>query len=304
MDHGPEGHQPHPPKIRLFVCEARRRPGTVRVDNRSWSHMGTGRVSHLLLPACLTIPQAMCTSVTGRRWPRRSVSPRPRVSYRVSWILSTRHAIFVCIQPRSLGADLGPRHQMADRWSSIIENGKFRDSAVIDVNVWMEKAALDACVLASVFDIGLTMNPSLKRIGAGGFGYEFGALDDADNPLTKSYMDLMCAHLSSRFVVQRSCYADPSALFASYMAFVNASRFFVFITSITRWFPGLLTWLYNNSTRPGIKKFRWNKDEVHSVARKLLDSKRQELEDGTPGRDIMSLLGSLSSSFCFPPRGR
>ena len=59
------------------------------------------------------------------------------------------------------------------------------------------------------------------------------------------------------------------------------------------WFPGLITWLYNNSRDPGMQKLRKNKDEVHSVARKLLDSKRQELSDGAPGKDVMSLLGLL-----------
>ena len=39
----------------------------------------------------------------------------------------------------------------------------------------------------------LTVNQStsLKRIGAGAFEYDFGALDDADNPLTKSYTDVL-----------------------------------------------------------------------------------------------------------------
>jgi len=157
-------------------------------------------MSTIFLSACLTIPQAMCISVIGGRWSQRSVSPRPRVSYRVSWILPTRHANFVCIRPRILGADLGPYHQMADKWNSIVENSESRDSAIIDVNAWMGKATLDACVLALVLGVctghGLTMNSSLKRIGVGAFGYDFGALDDANNPLTKSYMDLMCGHLS------------------------------------------------------------------------------------------------------------
>ena len=39
---------------------------------------------------------------------------------------------------------------MADKWSSIIENGKSGHSAVIDVNSWLEKAVLDACVLVLV----------------------------------------------------------------------------------------------------------------------------------------------------------
>ena len=37
----------------------------------------------------------------------------------------------------------------------------------------------------------LTANSSLKRIGAGAFEYDFGALDDADNQLAKSYTDIM-----------------------------------------------------------------------------------------------------------------
>ena len=90
---------------------------------------------------------------------------------------------------------------MADKWSSIIENSKSRDSDIIDVNAWMGKATLDACVLALVLGVctghGLTMNSSLKRIGAGAFGHDFGALDDAGDPLTESYVDLTCGHLSS-----------------------------------------------------------------------------------------------------------
>jgi len=47
-----------------------------------------------------------------------------------------------------------------------------------------------------------------------------------------------------------------------------------------------------------MQNLRWNRDEARSVARRLLDSKRQELKDGTPGKDIMSLLGlSLSHLF-------
>jgi len=103
------------------------------------------------------------------------------------------------------------------------------------------------------------------RIGAGALGYDFGALDDAGNPFTKSYMDL---------------------LFAS---FGNPSRLLVFCMSITGWFPGLITWICNHSSDPGMQKLRWNKEKGHGVARKLLDSKRQEL-DSMPRKDVMSLL--------------
>jgi len=45
-----------------------------------------------------------------------------------------------------LEVDSDPYCQMADKWNGIIENGKFGDSAVIDVNLWVGKAALDAYV--------------------------------------------------------------------------------------------------------------------------------------------------------------
>ena len=45
-----------------------------------------------------------------------------------------------------LKADSGPRRQMADKWSSIIEKGRPGHSAVIDVNIWFGKATLDAYV--------------------------------------------------------------------------------------------------------------------------------------------------------------
>ena len=44
---------------------------------------------------------------------------------------------------------------------------------------------------------GLTVNSFLKRIGAGAFEYDFGALDGTDNPLAKSYQNLMYGNLSS-----------------------------------------------------------------------------------------------------------
>ena len=39
------------------------------------------------------------------------------------------------------------------------------------------------------------MGPSLERIGAGAFDYDFGALDDTDNPFTKSYTNVLYDYL-------------------------------------------------------------------------------------------------------------
>ena len=77
---------------------------------------------------------------------------------------------------------------MADKWSSIIENGKSGDSAIADVSEWLGKATLDACALVLASSVHGTWTKYFERIGAGAFEYDFGALDDADNPLTKSYL--------------------------------------------------------------------------------------------------------------------
>jgi len=49
-----------------------------------------------------------------------------------------------------LGADSGPRRQMADKWNNIIENSNSGHSAVIDVNMWFGRATLDAYVSVPV----------------------------------------------------------------------------------------------------------------------------------------------------------
>jgi len=46
--------------------------------------------------------------------------------------------------------DSGTRPQLADKWSEILENGKSGRSAVIDVNMWLGRATLDAYVLTPV----------------------------------------------------------------------------------------------------------------------------------------------------------
>ena len=61
--------------------------------------------------------------------------------------------------------------------------------------------------------------------------------------------------------------------------------------NMTKWFPGLITWIFETSSDPRMQKIRWNRDQVRGVARKLLDSKKQELKAGVPRRDVMSLLG-------------
>jgi len=58
-----------------------------------------------------------------------------------------------------LGANSDPCRQMADKWSGIIANSESGYSAVLDVNMWFGKAALDACVLVSVTPVSGMCGP-------------------------------------------------------------------------------------------------------------------------------------------------
>ena len=61
--------------------------------------------------------------------------------------------------------------------------------------------------------------------------------------------------------------------------------------SISEWFPGFITWLFDHGSHPGLQNLRDNKDQGRAVAQKLLESKRQDMKDGTVRKDVMSLLG-------------
>ena len=114
-----------------------------------------------------------------------------------------------------LEPNLSPCRQMADKWSGIIENGESGYSAVIDVNLWVGKAALDAYVVVLALggrELRIDRRLTSQRIGAGAFGYDFGALDDADNPFTKSYTNLTYDRLPSSTIKGSNCADHPSYL--------------------------------------------------------------------------------------------
>lgn len=60
---------------------------------------------------------------------------------------------------------------------------------------------------------------------------------------------------------------------------------------------GFLTWVMERDQRPGMVKLRENRACAHEVAAKLIEDKRQELKDGTPRKDLLSLLGSYRITF-------
>jgi len=67
----------------------------------------------------------------------------------------------------------------------------------------------------------------------------------------------------------------------------------VFVTNILGWASeGFVAWMLERDQRPGMVNLRKNREYAHEVAVKLIEEKRQELEDGTSRKDLLSLLGS------------
>jgi hypothetical protein len=67
---------------------------------------------------------------------------------------------------------------------------------------------------------------------------------------------------------------------------------------LLKWAPkGLGAWLTDRRKSPGMIKLRENKTYAHEVASKLIEEKKQEMKDGTSGKDLLSLLGPSCISF-------
>ena len=81
-------------------------------------------------------------------------------------------------------------------------------------------------------------------------------------------------------------------VFHRFGAFGPPSKKRVLAMDVFKWAPkGAAIWLSDRSSSPGMTRLRENKEYAHEVAEKLIEEKRQELENGTSGKDLLSLLG-------------
>ena len=102
----------------------------------------------------------------------------------------------------------------------------------------------------------------------GAFDYEFGALDNLDNPLTKSYTNLVYSTFSD----------------------MTPGRFSR--TNLFRHLPGwFIRSIFEMGSGPALQKARENREHAHRVARELIGQKRQEMAVGQSEKDVLSLLG-------------
>jgi hypothetical protein len=60
---------------------------------------------------------------------------------------------------------------------------------------------------------------------------------------------------------------------------------------------GLFTWVSERGHSPGMVNLRKNREYAYEVGKRLFEEKRQELKNGTSGRDLLSLLGSSCVPF-------
>jgi hypothetical protein len=104
----------------------------------------------------------------------------------------------------------------------------------------------------------------------GAFDYEFGALDNLDNPLTKSYTNLV------------------------YSTFGTRTRGQFLFANLSRHLPGwLIRYIFETGWGPALQKIRENRDHAHRVARELIEQKRREMVVGQSEKDTLSLLGAF-----------
>jgi len=108
----------------------------------------------------------------------------------------------------------------------------------------------------------------LRYAPPGAFDYEFGALDNLDNPLTKSYTGLV------------------------YSTFGTITRGRMLFMNLYRRLPGwLVRSTFQAASGSALQKAKENRDQVHHVASELIEQKRQEMTVGQPEKDVLSLLG-------------
>jgi hypothetical protein len=103
----------------------------------------------------------------------------------------------------------------------------------------------------------------------GAFDYEFGALDNLDNPLTKSYTHLM------------------------YSTFGTLTRGRLFVLNLCQYLPSWsIQYIFEAGSGPAVQKIREHRDHAYRVGRELIEQKRREMVVGQSGKDVLSLLGA------------
>ncbi|KAF7439981.1 hypothetical protein PC9H_000318 [Pleurotus ostreatus] len=143
--------------------------------------------------------------------------------------------------------------QLSSKWKDLI-SASSNQEVVVDIPRWTSRAMLDA-------------------IGEAAFDYQFGALTDAETPLSKAYFGLLSETFGS---------LPDAAIFTQNLWAYLPSQCLRLISKYT---PGMT-----------LKHAQYTEKISLDVAKKLVETKTQELLQGEGNRDIMSLLVKANNS--------
>jgi hypothetical protein len=133
----------------------------------------------------------MCTNDREGSWHPRSVSSKSKPCTPISLGALIPSVLASTTIVAEVEHFFGP--QLADKWHETISSG---EPVIVDVYSWLRKATLDWYVLRELRTRFVVLINETS-IGTGGFGYDFGALENTDNKFTKSYVNLGCGSLPS-----------------------------------------------------------------------------------------------------------
>ena len=112
-------------------------------------------------------------------------------------------------------------------------------------------------------------------------------MENTDNKLTKSYTNLGCGSL---LFIHGTIVTIVIHSFDAF-AWPSKGRLFA-IDVISKFAPkGFITWSMEKDRGPAAARLRENRTYVHEVAAKLVEDKKEELKNGTLGKDVLSTLG-------------
>lgn len=137
-------------------------------------------------------------------------------------------------------------NKMLMKWTELIEASLEQPLLLLDLPEWVSRATLDA-------------------VGLAAFDYEFGALDDSDNELSRAYSNLFTE------------------------VFGQPSKGAMLTMSLFKYLPEwLIRFLFKKMRSPRLQRFRHLNEISRATVKTLMEEKYASLANGSSKKDVMS----------------
>ncbi|KAI3602655.1 dna-(apurinic or apyrimidinic site) lyase 2 [Moniliophthora roreri] len=200
------------------------------------------------------------TAYKWRKWSERRQISRLTSGYGLLWSDGETHKRHRKVMLPGFGTPeaksylplfLSCASSVTTRWRDMLST---ESSATVDVPFWISRATLDA-------------------IGLAAFDYQFGAMNNDDNELSKAYQQLV-----------------PNAL-------ALPSRTALFLMDIASFVPDrTLDWLTDYGWGRRFEAMRHATEVSSNISKRMLDEKKEHAAQGVSRKDIMSLLVKANAS--------